>query len=53
MSKTVHHHHSTGIGIGAVAAALLSWTTWHSIPWAILHAFCGVFYVIYWMLVWW
>lgn len=40
-----------GFGIGAVIAAILSWTTWHSVLWTILHLFCGWFYVIYWLIV--
>ena len=33
--------------IGAVLAALLSWSVNHSILWALLHAFLSWFYVIY------
>jgi hypothetical protein len=39
-----------GIGLGAVIAAILSWTVNHSILWCILHAFCGWIYVIYYVL---
>lgn len=39
---------SSGIGLGSVIAAILSWTTWHSVLWCILHAIFGWFYVIYW-----
>jgi hypothetical protein len=36
------------IGLGGVIAVILSWTTWHSIGWAIIHGLLGWFYVIYW-----
>jgi len=37
-----------GIGIGTVMAVILSWTTWHSIGWAIVNGIFGWLYVIYW-----
>lgn len=37
---------SAGIGIGTVIAVVLSWSTNHSLLWAILHGICGWFYVI-------
>jgi hypothetical protein len=33
--------------IGSVLAAILSWQTHHSLLWALIHAFCSWFYVIY------
>ena len=36
-----------GIGLGTVAAGVISWMTNHSIAWCILHALCGWFYVLY------
>lgn len=36
------------IKLGGIVAAILSWTTWHSIGWAIVHMLCGWLYVIYW-----
>jgi hypothetical protein len=39
-----------GITLGMVLATVLSFFTNHSIGWAILHFFCGWFYVIYWAL---
>jgi hypothetical protein len=33
--------------IGAVLAALLSWSVNHSILWALVHAFLSWFYVVY------
>jgi branched-subunit amino acid transport protein len=41
---------SSGIGIGAVIAIILSWTTNHSILWCILHGIFSWFYVIYWVI---
>jgi hypothetical protein len=42
-----------GIGIGSVLAMLLSWTTNHSIIWAIMHGVLGWIYVGYWLLFKW
>ena len=51
MAEHHHHHHgSTGIGLGTIIAVLLSWTTWHSLGWAIVHGIFGWFYVIYYLL---
>ena len=36
--------------LGTVLAVVLSWSANHSILWAILHAFLGWFYVIYYVL---
>lgn len=41
---------SVGLGIGHIIAAILSWTTNHSIGWCILHTLFSWFYVIYWAL---
>lgn len=41
---------SAGIGLGTVIAVIVSWTTNHSILWAIIHGFFGWFYVIYYLL---
>lgn len=41
---------STGLGIGNVVAAVLSWTVNHSVLWAIIHCFFGWFYIIYYLL---
>lgn len=41
---------SGGIGLGSLLAACISWTTNKSIFWAIIHAFLGWFYVIYYAL---
>lgn len=37
----------TGAVVGNALAVVLSWTTWHSIPWAILHGFFSWGYVVY------
>jgi hypothetical protein len=42
---------NVGIGMGSVLAMLLSWTTNHSVVWAIMHGCLGWAYVIYWLLV--
>jgi len=44
---------SGGIGIGTIIAAVLSWMTWHSIGWCIIHGILGWLYVIYWLLTYW
>jgi hypothetical protein len=38
---------SSGIGIGAVIAVLLSWSANKSILWAIIHGVLGWVYVLY------
>lgn len=38
---------SFGGGVGVALAVVLSWTTWNSIWWAILHGCLGWIYVIY------
>lgn len=40
--------YSGGIGLGTIIALLISWTLYHSVGWAILHAILGWLYVIYW-----
>jgi hypothetical protein len=39
-----------GVGLGTILAIVLSWSRNSSIFWAIVHAFCGWFYVIYYAL---
>ncbi len=41
---------TTGLGIGNVIAAIVSWVTNHSIGWCIVHCLLGWFYVIYYLL---
>lgn len=38
------------IGIGTILAALISYNLNESILWAIVHGFCGVFYLLYYWL---
>jgi len=38
------------IGIGSIIAIMASWTRNQSVLWAVLHAFLGWFYVIYYVL---
>ncbi len=40
----------TGIGLGTLLAVLASWSRNHSVLWAIIHAFFGWIYVIYYVL---
>ncbi|MBL7816772.1 MAG: hypothetical protein JNL70_17255 [Saprospiraceae bacterium] len=37
----------TSVGLGTILGAVLSWTRNQSILWAIVHAFLGWIYVIY------
>lgn len=45
-----NEYYGGGITLGTVAAGIISWTTYHSIGWAIVHAMCSWFYVTYWAL---
>ncbi len=47
IKKTV----KTGISFGSALAIVISYTTWHSIGWAIFHGLLGWIYVIYFMIV--
>lgn len=38
---------SSGISFGCALAIVISWTSWHSIWWAILHGCLSWIYVIY------
>lgn len=38
-----------GIGFGSIIAVFLSWTTWHSLLWAVIHGILGWLYVIYYV----
>lgn len=42
---------SSGISFGTAFALILSWTTWHSFWWALLHGFLSWFYVGYFFLI--
>lgn len=48
--RYIRKHKSTitnGISFGACLAMVISFVSWNSIPWAILHGLFGWFYVIY------
>lgn len=40
----------TGISFGTCLAMVISYVTWHSIPWAIFHGLLSWVYVIYFIL---
>lgn len=40
-----------GISFGTCLAMVISYTTWHSIPWAILHGLFSWVYVLYFAIV--
>ena len=42
---------SSGIGIGSVIAFAISYCTWHSIGWGIIHGLFGWAYVLYFAIV--
>ena len=44
--KSIH----TGVSFGCVIAAVISYTHWQSIGWAILHGILGWIYVIYYLI---
>ncbi len=47
----VHKTVREGITFGSALAIVISYTTWHSIPWAIFHGVLSWAYVIYFALV--
>lgn len=49
-AETVKKTVKTGISFGSCLAMVISYTTWHSIPWAILHGIFGWLYVIYYII---
>jgi hypothetical protein len=40
----------TGISFGACLAMIISYTAWHSIPWAIFHGLLSWLYVLYYFI---
>jgi hypothetical protein len=40
-----------GVGLGTILAIVISWSRNKSVLWAIFHAICGWFYVIYFVIV--
>lgn len=47
VSQTVRQTVKKGISFGSALAMVISFTTWHSVGWAILHGLLGWVYVIY------
>jgi len=41
----------SGVSFGSALAIAISYTTWKSVLWAIIHGFFSWFYVIYFVLV--
>lgn len=48
--STVKKGAKTGIRFGSALAMVISYTTWHSVGWAIVHGLLGWIYVIYFVL---
>lgn len=46
----VHKIVKTGISFGSALAMVISYTTWSSVGWAIVHGLLGWVYVIYFVL---
>ena len=44
---TISNFDRTVFDLGIALAAVISYTNWHSIPWAMLHGFLNLIYVIY------
>ena len=44
---TISNFDRTIFDLGISLAAVISYTNWHSIPWAMLHGFLNWIYVIY------
>lgn len=47
---TVEKAVKTGISFGTALAMVISYTTWHSVGWAIIHGLMSWVYVIYFIL---
>ena len=50
-SQFVQQTVKTGISFGSALAMVISYTTWHSIGWAIFHGLLSWLYVIYFWIV--
>lgn len=48
--RTVKEGTKAGVGFGSALAMVISYVTWHSIGWAILHGIFGWAYVIYYII---
>ena len=51
ISRTVKNTAKAGISFGSCLAMVISYTSWHSIPWAIFHGLLSWVYVIYFAIV--
>jgi len=49
-NKTVKSSVKTGITFGSTLAMVISYTTWNSVGWAIIHGLMSWVYVIYYVL---
>jgi len=49
-NNTVKNTAKAGISFGSCLAMVISYTAWHSIPWAIFHGLLSWIYVIYYIL---
>lgn len=47
---TLYKTARSGISFGCALAMVVSYTTWHSVGWAIFHGLLGWLYVIYFVL---
>ena len=45
--QSSHSAASGGVGLGSVLAFIVSYCTWHSIGWGIVHAIFGWAYLLY------
>ena len=52
-NDTVGKTIKTGISFGSALAMVISYTTWHSVGWAIVHGLMSWVYVIYFILKYW
>ena len=46
----VHKTVKSGITFGSALAMVISYTTWHSVGWAIIHGLLGWLYVLYFVI---
>lgn len=50
-SKTiVRHSVETGISFGSALAMVISFVTWRSVLWAVIHGILGWVYVVYYLI---
>jgi len=46
-NKSGHVATSSGVGLGSILAFIVSYATWHSIGWGIVHFIFGWAYLLY------